>query len=197
MTRNPVSTTKPNSLPFEARKWWGFSANYPGTERCSGSSPTKIKETWADVLEGATGSPTSPGRREAKRLDEVSETLASHVVGRSWEDLFQPEVTCTELWQSIKKFSSPFSARKTIQRKARNAGLPSISFFYCASKYWSHLTAFNPTGILSVWAETETACLGGVGVADKILACHLWKWWEASHCSDKHYNNVLLNQYDG
>lgn len=44
--------------------------------------------------------------------------------------------------------------------------------------------------------ETETACLSGVGLADKILACHLRKQWEASNCSDKDNNNVQLNEYD-
>lgn len=52
-------------------------------------------------------------------------------------------------------------------------------------------------GILSAWAERKTACLKGVGLADKILACHLRKRWEASNCSDKHHNDGLLNEYDG
>lgn len=56
---------------------------------------------------------------------------------------------------------------------------------------------FNPKGILSVRAETETACLDGEGLADKILACHLQKQWEASNCSAGRNNNVLLNEYDG
>lgn len=161
MTCNPISTTKPNALPFEARKWWGFSINYSGTEQHSDNSLTKSKETWADALERATSSSISRGRREARRLDEVNEALVSHVVERSREGLFQQEVIHTELCQSIKNFSSPFLARKTIQRKARNTALPSISFFYCTSKYWSHLTTFNPMGIVSAWAERKTACLNG------------------------------------
>lgn len=81
---NPISITKPNPLPFEARERWGFSTNHPGTERgCSDSSPTKLEEMWADTLERATGSSMSRGRREAKRLDEVNETLVSSAVARS------------------------------------------------------------------------------------------------------------------
>lgn len=126
----------------------------------------QVKGNVDDMLERTMCSSFSRGRREAKQLDKVNGTRLSHCRVLSG-GLILTRSDTYKIVSVHKNVSSPFFERKSIQY--RNMILLSFSFFYCTYKYWSHLTTFNPTGILSFQTETETACLSGVGLADKIL----------------------------
>lgn len=127
------------------------------------------------MLEKAMGSSFSRGRREAKQLDEMNGTLVFHIVECSWQDLFQPEVIHTKLCQSI-KMSALHSLQRRVTRKRLGIWYlhPFLSFIAHPDTevISQHLIQQD---FLSVQTEkgTETACLSGVGLADKILACHL------------------------